>query len=58
MEQLGITLEEFYKIIGELETMRRKQIEILQQQLNQINEMSEEITRLKNGGLGKTNNNE
>lgn len=53
-ERFEITLEEMYLIIGELEIVRRKQIMQLQSLYNQIGEMSAEITRLKNGGLVKT----
>lgn len=53
-----ITIEEFYQIVGEIEVVRRKQSQQIQSLYSQINEMIDEITRLKNGGLGKTDNNE
>lgn len=52
-QQIGVSIEEFYTIIGELEVVRRK--------LNQqIQEMSNEITRLReeNGKLVKSDSNE
>jgi len=60
-EQIQVTLEEFYQIIGELEVVRRKQTLQLQSLYNQIREMSAEIEELRkelsNGGLVETNNN-
>ena len=53
---LEIKLEEFYQIIGELETLRRKQTQHLQTLYKQIEEMSAEIQRLRNGGLDKADN--
>ncbi len=60
MEQpqgLEIKMEEFYQIVGELETLRRKQAQHIQTLYNQIQEMSAEIQRLRNGGLAKADNN-
>jgi len=58
-QQIQITVEEFYQIVGELEIVRRKQILQLQSLYKQIDEMSAEIQRLRNpdGGLVKTDNN-
>ena len=54
-----ITIEEFYQIIGELETIRRKQGQQIQSLYRQIDEMVAEIARLRqpDGGLVKTDNN-
>lgn len=57
---LDITLEELYIIVGELEVVRRKLNMQIQQYLKQIDEMSAEITRLReeNGRLVQTDNHE
>ena len=54
-----ITIEEFYQIIGELETIRRKLSQQLQQLYKQVDEMAAEIAmlRTKDGGLAKADNN-
>ena len=51
-----VTLEEFYQVIGELEIVRRKQSQQLQNLYKQIGEMSQEIGRLRveNGRLDKS----
>lgn len=58
-QQVQITIEEFYQVVGELEILRRKQNLQLQNLFNQVNEMLAEIDRLKveNGRLVETNNN-
>jgi hypothetical protein len=56
MDQLEIKIDEFYQIIGELETLRRKQVQHLQMLYKQIEEMNAEIQRLRNGGLDKADN--
>jgi hypothetical protein len=60
MPDLTANVEELYIVIGELEFLRRKQSAKLQELFVQADEMSKEITRLKeeNGGLVKTDNNE
>lgn len=54
-----ITIEEFYIVVGELEILRRKQTQQIQQLYTQIDEMSKEIQRLRNpnGGLVEASNN-
>jgi hypothetical protein len=58
--QLDLSLEEIYIIVGELEVVRRKLNMQVQGYLKQIDEMSAEITRLReeNGRLAQTDNNE
>jgi len=58
-QQVQITIEEFYQIVGELEVLRRKQTFQLQSLFNQVNEMQAEIEKLReeNGRLVETNNN-
>jgi len=56
-QRMEIQIEEFYQIIGEIETVRRKQAFEIQKLYNQINEMAAEITRLTNGGLVKADDN-
>jgi hypothetical protein len=58
-QQVQITIEEFYQVVGELEILRRKQNQQLQSLFNQINEMQAEIEKLReaNGRLVETNNN-
>lgn len=60
MTNLEITLEELYTIIGELEVVKRKLTMGNQKLLIQIDEMSQEITRLReeNGRLVKADDNE
>lgn len=55
-----MTIEEFYQIVGELEVVRRKQVQQLQMFLKQVDEMSAEMDRLRaqNGGLVKADNNQ
>jgi uncharacterized coiled-coil protein SlyX len=54
-----ITLEELYQIVGELEVVRRKLSQQLQQLYKQVDEMAQEIATLRNkdGGLAKADNN-
>lgn len=58
--QLSVTMEDFYVMIGELEVVRRKLNMQIQGLLKQADEMSAEITRLReeNGRLVQTDNNE
>lgn len=58
-QQIQITVEEFYQVVGELEILRRKQNFQLQSLFNQVNEMQAEIEKLReeNGRLVETNNN-
>ena len=52
-QQVQITIEEFYQVVGELEVLRRKQNQQLQSLFNQVNEMQAEIEKLReeNGRL-------
>jgi uncharacterized coiled-coil protein SlyX len=54
-----ITLEELYQVVGELEIVRRKFSQQLQQLYTQVDEMAKEIANLRNkdGGLVKADNN-
>lgn len=54
-QQLEVTLEEFYQVVGELEMVRRKQAIQLQALYKQIEEMSVEIGKLRdqNGRLAE-----
>ena len=54
-----ITLEELYQVVGELEIVRRKFSQQLQQLYMQVDEMAAEIASLRNkdGGLAKADNN-
>jgi uncharacterized coiled-coil protein SlyX len=54
-----ITLEELYQVVGELEIVRRKFSQQLQQLYKQVDEMAQEIATLRNkdGGLVKADNN-
>ncbi len=54
-----ITLDELYQIVGELEVVRRKFSQQLQQLYTQVDEMAKEIANLRNkdGGLAKADNN-
>lgn len=54
-----LTLDELYAIVGELEVLRRKQTQQLQQLYKQVDEMAQEIATLRNkdGGLAKADNN-
>jgi uncharacterized coiled-coil protein SlyX len=54
-----ITLDELYQIVGELEVIRRKFSQQLQQLYKQVDEMAAEIASLRNkdGGLAKADNN-
>lgn len=58
-QRIELTIEEIYIIVGELEILRRKHTQQLQQLFKQIDEMSKEIDRLRNsnGGLVKTDDN-
>ena len=58
--KIELTLEELYTIVGELEVVRRKQNMQVQGLLKQVDEMSAEITRLReaNGKLGEPDNHE
>ena len=60
MPDISLTLEELYTVIGELEVVRRKLSMQAQSLMKQVDEMSAEITRLReeNGKLGKSDNNE
>lgn len=53
-----ITLDELYQIVGELEVVRRKFSQQLQQLYTQVDEMAKEIANLRNkdGGLAKADN--
>lgn len=54
-----ITLDELYQVVGELEIVRRKFSQQLQQLYTQVDEMAKEIANLRNkdGGLAKADNN-
>ena len=58
--RIGITLEEFYQVVGELEIVRRKQNQEIQGLYQQINEMQAQIEKLReeNGRLVKADNHE
>ncbi len=61
MPDINLTLEELYTVIGELEVVRRKLSMQVQSLLKQTDEMSTEITRLReeNGNqLVKSDNHE
>lgn len=60
MSEMQVTLEDLYTIIGELEIVRRKLNFQVQSLLKQTDEMSAEITKLReeNGKLGKPDNHE
>ena len=60
MPEIQLSLEELYTVIGELEVVRRKLSMQAQNLLKQVDEMSAEITRLReeNGKLGKPDNHE
>jgi|SoiMethySBSTD1v2_1073268.scaffolds.fasta_scaffold02018_17 uncharacterized coiled-coil protein SlyX len=53
-----ITLDELYQVVGELEIVRRKFSQQLQQLYTQVDEMAKEIANLRNkdGGLAKADN--
>jgi len=53
-----ITLDELYAIIGELDVVRRKMTQQLQQLYKQVDEMAQEIATLRNkdGGLAQADN--
>jgi hypothetical protein len=53
MQQLNVTIEEMYTLIGEQYTIRYKLDQVIQAQNKQIEEMSAEITRLREQTDGK-----